>query len=97
MRAALLILAVVLGGCQREPDFSERYDAASKKIGTAARQMDVELDKRAKEMGDKAEIKEGRVLLQADAGLPYETLKKVMYTASMAGYPQLKMVTTVGN
>lgn len=54
MRAALLILAVVLGGCQREPDFSERYDAASKKIGTAARQMDVELDKRAKETGPQA-------------------------------------------
>jgi hypothetical protein len=51
MRAALLILAVVLGGCQREPDFSERYDAASKKIGTAARQIDVALDKRAKETG----------------------------------------------
>lgn len=45
----------------------------------------------------KDHVKEGRVLLQADAGLPYETLRKVLYTASMAGYPQLKLVTMVGN
>lgn len=56
-----------------------------------------ELSKRTNELPDKAEVKEGRILLQADAGLPYETLKKVMYTASMAGYPQLKMITMVGN
>ena len=41
--------------------------------------------------------KTGKVLLQADENLPYETLRKVMYTASMAGFPKLKLVTTVGN
>lgn len=41
--------------------------------------------------------KEGKILLQADAGLPYQTLRKVMYTASMAGFPQMKLVTMVGN
>lgn len=55
-----------------------------------------ELDARAKSSG-KEEDKEGRLLLQADRALPYSTLKKVLYTASMAGYPQLKMVTMVGN
>jgi biopolymer transport protein ExbD len=55
-----------------------------------------ELDKMAKEMKDKKYISEGRVLLQADASMPYHTLRKVMYTASLAGFPQLKMVTTVG-
>jgi hypothetical protein len=55
MRTALLIALAVLGGCQSEPDFSERYDAASKQIGTAARQMDEELEKRAKEAGSKDE------------------------------------------
>lgn len=41
--------------------------------------------------------KTGNVLLQADQDLPYATLRKVMYTASMAGFPKLKMITTVGN
>lgn len=55
-----------------------------------------ELDKIAKSSQDKAHIKEGRILLQADKDLPYSTIRKVMYTASMAGFPQLKLVTMVG-
>ncbi|MDG0817552.1 ExbD/TolR family protein [Bdellovibrio svalbardensis] len=55
-----------------------------------------ELDKLAKNSSDKAHVKEGRILLQADKELPYATLRKVMYTASMAGFPQLKLVTLVG-
>lgn len=57
-----------------------------------------ELDKIAKSETekDKAHVKEGRILLQADKDLPYATLRKVMYTASMAGFPQLKLVTMVG-
>lgn len=38
----------------------------------------------------------GKVLLQADQNLPYGVVRKVMYTASMAGFPNLKMVTVVG-
>ncbi len=44
-----------------------------------------------------AHIKEGKILLQADQDLPYAVIRKVMYTASMAGYPQLKLVTVVGD
>lgn len=55
-----------------------------------------ELDKLAKSQGDKAHIKDGKILLQADRALPYSTLRKVMYTASMAGFPQLKLITLVG-
>ena len=40
--------------------------------------------------------KTGKVLLQADEALPYSVIRKVMYTASMAGFPNLKLVTTVG-
>ncbi len=39
----------------------------------------------------------GRVLFQADQELPYSTLRKVMYTASMAGFPNIKLVTVAGN
>lgn len=41
--------------------------------------------------------KTGKVLFQADQELPYATLRKVLYTASMAGFPNIKMVTTVSN
>ena len=41
--------------------------------------------------------KTGKVLLQADESLPYSTIRKIMYTASMAGFPNVKLVTTVGN
>lgn len=41
--------------------------------------------------------KTGKVLLQADQELPFSTIRKIMYTASMAGFPNLKLVTTVSN
>ncbi len=41
--------------------------------------------------------KPGKVLFQADQDIPYSTLRKVMYTASMAGFPNLKLVTVAGN
>lgn len=41
--------------------------------------------------------KTGKILLQADQELPFSTVRKVMYTASMAGFPNVKLVTTVGN
>ncbi|RYZ85834.1 MAG: biopolymer transporter ExbD [Proteobacteria bacterium] len=57
-----------------------------------------ELEKISKDekLKDTPSVKEGRILLQADSALPYSVLRKVMYTASMAGYPQLKLVTLVG-
>jgi len=42
-------------------------------------------------------ILEGRILVKADQALPYGLLRKVMYTASMAGFPKMKMATVVGN
>jgi biopolymer transport protein ExbD len=56
-----------------------------------------ELQKINTELEAKKDIKLGKVLLQADQELPYSTLRKIMYTASMAGFPNLKLVTTVGN
>ncbi|MBC7467415.1 MAG: biopolymer transporter ExbD [Bdellovibrio sp.] len=38
--------------------------------------------------------KTGKVLFLADQAIPYGTLRKVMYTASMAGFPNIKFVTT---
>lgn len=53
------------------------------------------LEKRAKE-AEESKKPYGQILMQADQSLPYETLRKVMYTASMAGYAQLKLATVVG-
>lgn len=44
----------------------------------------------------KQAIEEGRLLLLADSNLSYEVIRKVLYTASMAGFPKLKMATIVG-
>jgi hypothetical protein len=49
MRAGVLLAMALVAGCNREPDFDERYDAASKEIGSAARSIDDELEKQAKE------------------------------------------------
>ncbi len=54
------------------------------------------LDKLMKETTDKT-IKEGKLLLLVERDLPYSALKKVMYTASMAGFPQIKLITTSKN
>lgn len=54
------------------------------------------LDKLAKDPAAKAHVKDGKILLQADRELPYSTIRKIMYTASMAGFPQLKLVTLAG-
>lgn len=34
---------------------------------------------------------DGKVIMQADRSLPYELLKKVMYTSMMAGYSDVKI------
>ena len=39
----------------------------------------------------------GEIILQADRSLPYNTLKKVFYTASVAGFPKLKLATAMNN
>ena len=58
-----------------------------------------ELQDRAKDPKAKknADQDNGQILLQADQNLPYQTLRKVMYTASMAGFPHVKLITVVGN
>jgi biopolymer transport protein ExbD len=55
-----------------------------------------ELNKISKE-AKSDDVKEGRILLQADRDLPYETIRKVLYTASMAGFPKVKLATVVGS
>ena len=50
-----LCLLLALAACQQEPTFDERYDAASKQIGTSAKEMDAELEKREAEAAE-AEI-----------------------------------------
>ncbi len=37
----------------------------------------------------------GQVVLQADEGLPYSLLKKVMYTSMLAGYADVKLAVLV--
>ena len=59
------------------------------------RPLFAELEKISKD-AKTPEEKEGRIMLLADSSLNYAVLRKVMYTASMAGFPKLKMATAVG-
>ena len=43
-----------------------------------------------------AGAKDGNILMQADSSLSYQVIRKVMYTASMAGFPKLKLATVAG-
>lgn len=54
------------------------------------------LDDQAKKSRQIASVNEevefdGKVLMQADRSLPYELLRKVMYTSMMAGYADVKI------
>ncbi|WP_159975668.1 MULTISPECIES: hypothetical protein [unclassified Novosphingobium] len=40
---SVLALAALLGGCKREPDFEERYDAANKTIVDKAKAIDAQI------------------------------------------------------
>ena len=50
---------------------------------------------KSKEIADVNEEHEfdGKVVMQADSRLNYKTLKKVMYTASLAGYADMRLAT----
>ncbi len=55
-----------------------------------------ELDEQAKKARKIASVNEeiefdGKVIMQADRSLPYELLRKVMYTSMMAGYSDVKI------
>jgi hypothetical protein len=39
----LTLTLVLLAGCRKEPDFDERYDAASKTIGQTAGEIDAQI------------------------------------------------------
>lgn len=51
------------------------------------------LDDNMKSTKDAA-IKDGKISVVADRNLSYAVIKKVMYTASMAGFPKVKLITT---
>lgn len=55
-----------------------------------------ELDHQAEKSRSIAQVNEtlefdGKVLMQADRGLPYSLLRKVMYTSMLAGYSDVKI------
>jgi len=60
------------------------------------RSLYTELDKQATKTRSIAKVNEtlefdGKVLMQADRGVPYALLRKVMYTSMMAGYADVKI------
>jgi biopolymer transport protein ExbD len=80
----------------KDSEFSQTdIDSADKQF---IRPLFLEFQKMSeKEPPNRTNKKLTQVLLQADADLPYEMIRKVFYTASMAGFPQMKIVTIIGN
>lgn len=57
MRAALLLLPLLLAACEKEPEFEDRYDKAAKEIEARAKAMDADIaaaNKAAKDAGEEA-------------------------------------------
>jgi len=55
MRAALLLLPLLLAACEKEPKFEDRYDKAAKEIEARAKAMDADIaaaDMAAKDAGE---------------------------------------------
>lgn len=46
MRGAAVLALLALAGCQREPSFDERYDAASKSVAASGAALESELTAR---------------------------------------------------
>ena len=44
MRGVMILAALALGGCQSEPSFDERYEAAQETIEAKAKALDAELE-----------------------------------------------------
>ena len=61
-------------------------------IGALFNELD-ETAKKTKNIAEKNETVEfdGRVMMQADRDMPYDLLKKVMYTSMLAGYAEMKL------
>ncbi|RYX78224.1 hypothetical protein EON76_06705 [bacterium] len=61
-------------------------------LRTLYTELDVQAGKSRNIASKNEEVEfDGKVILQADRALPYELLKKVMYTSMMAGYSDVKI------
>ena len=55
MRAALVLLPLLVAACEKEPKFEDRYDKAAKEIEARAKAMEADIaadDKAAKDEGE---------------------------------------------
>ncbi len=68
MRLALASTLLLLAACQQEPSFDERYEAAQKKVGTTAAELEAEMAK-----ADSAAAADRRALEAAKRAAPVAT------------------------
>lgn len=71
-------VGAVIGGSDKIPDLYDRLTKLKEENDKVAQQHDMEKGK--------------NINLVFDASLPYSTVRKVMHTAAIAGYPQFKFI-----
>lgn len=55
---ALLLGAVLLTGCKKEPDFDSQYDKTSKEIEARAKKLDAEMNQQMQAMDRELEVQQ---------------------------------------
>jgi biopolymer transport protein ExbD len=73
-------------------DQVQQIDSKIKKIDP----LYIALTELKKQNPDSKKIQDGELIFQADRSHPYSYLQKVMFTASQAGFPKLKLATLSG-
>lgn len=80
-----------------DPNFIKPLFQELEKLAKDEKKKDEDFQSGATKVKPNPGILDGKILVKADQNLSYGVLRKVMYTASMAGFPKMKMATVVGN
>lgn len=77
------------------PLFNALEDLNKKRLASAQNTPDPK--KTLTEIEKEKAAEQGKILILADSSFSYQVVKKIMYTSSMAGFPQVRLATLAGN
>lgn len=80
-----------------DPNFIKPLFTELEKLSKSEKQKDEAFKSGTSPVKANSGVLDGKILVKADQTFSYGVMRKVMYTASMAGFPKMKMATVVGN